>query len=158
MATVPTESEAPGTPVKPGTFTIATTGRIVPRRWWQVRVHPDVEHLREAAHKLRPEHGRDHWNQCFGVCHPVRFEENHHGQRKYPANGYAGLIRFATEFFTAEVVAHELVHAAAATYRMNVCRDVHLGADCGEHEEQFAYIYGELYNDLERQMWAADGG
>lgn len=49
---------------------------------------------------------------------------------------------------TSEIVAHELVHAAVAVYRMNVRGDVRLGEDCGEREEQLAYIYGELYGSL----------
>lgn len=137
--------------MKPATFTIATD-RIGPRRWWRVRIHSDVEHLRDAAHRHRPLHGRDWWNECFGCCHPTRWLEQEDGSRQYPVSGYAGLIRFSVDYFTAEIVAHELVHAAAATYRMNVCPDVRLGSGCGRREEEFAYIYGELYNDLERQL------
>lgn len=129
--------------VQPRLLRIATRGRVGPRRWWWVRVHADVHELRDAAHRMRPEHGRLWWNACCGCCQPV------HGE---PANGYAGIIRYAADCFTAEVVGHELVHAAAHTYRLNVHTDLRLGTGCRAREEDFAYIFGELFNDLERQL------
>jgi hypothetical protein len=54
-----------------------------------------------------------------------------------------------------EIVAHELVHAAATIYRIAVAHTINLGAGRGkahEHEEDFAYIYGELAADMQSKL------
>lgn len=139
------------------TFQIATD-RIGPRRWCWVRIHPSVEHLQDAAHRLRPESGRAHWDGCHGCFHPTPYW--HHdktGAIRYGANGFAGTLRLAEGRVTSEIVAHELVHAAAQVYRMNVTRDIRLGPGCRHREEALAYIYGELFASFEDQ-WHADDG
>lgn len=133
------------------TFRISTD-RIGPRRWWIVRVHDTADQFEDAAHRHRPHHGRDWWTGCRGCCHPVtqRLIVASDGTAQYvePASGYAGVLRFIEDWLTPEVVTHELMHAALATYRMNVCSDVRLGTGCGDREESLAYIYGELYASL----------
>lgn len=133
------------------TLTISTD-RIGPRRWWLIRIHDTAEQLREAAHRFRPWLGRSHWEDCCGCCHPLGWMNGGKGDQKWPANGYAGVIRYCEDWLTPEIVAHELVHAALWTYRMNVKSHANLGRECGEREEQLAYIYGELYADLERKL------
>jgi hypothetical protein len=132
-------------------FTISTD-RVGPRRWWWVRIHDNVDQLREAAHRHRPWYGRDHWDDTCGCCHPLGWLNGGKGDQHWPANGYAGVIRYSEDYLTSEIVAHELVHAALWTYRMNVTGDVRLGRQCGGREEQLAYIYGELYADLELRL------
>lgn len=117
--------------------------RIGTRRWFHVRVHPDVQHLQDAAAAYRL--GED-FTECCGCVHPV--------PEPAPNSGYAGLVRFAEDWLTPEVVAHELVHAALVVYRLNVAVDVRLGRGCFGREEQLAYIYGELYADFERRFHA----
>lgn len=124
-------------------LTIATD-RVPPRRWWLVRIHPTVEHLRAAARRHRPQHDAGWWDDCVGCCSAA--------PDPLPSNGYAGMIRYAETHLTSEIVTHELVHAAAATYRMNVATVIDLGPECGPGEEDLAYIYGELYADLERKL------
>lgn len=132
-------------------FTI-DTDRIGPRRWCTVRIHDTLDDLRNAAHKLRSERGRSGWNDCYGCFHPTWHWTNEDtGRREYSANGYAGLIRLATGHVTAEIVAHELVHAALQIYRMNVHQDVRIGKGCGGREEDLAYIYGELFHSFQTQ-------
>lgn len=132
-------------------FTISTD-RIGPRRWCRVRIHDTVEDLRAAAHRTRPHHGLDWWSECCGCFHPTTHRLN--GQTdtpRFPANGFAGTLRLARGWITSEIVAHELVHAAAQIYRMNAKRDIRLGTACGQREEELAYIYGELYAALDAQ-------
>lgn len=124
-------------------FTIATD-RVGPRRWWLVRIHATLEGLRAAASAYHP--GVD-FSQCYGACHTALWDTGH-GQR-YGQRGYAGIIRFAASHITGEIAAHELVHAAVATYRMQVREDVRLGRTVGAREEDLAYIYGELYAAFE---------
>ncbi|WP_409463592.1 hypothetical protein [Amycolatopsis sp. GA6-003] len=135
-------------------FSIATD-RIGPRRWCWVVVHPDLDHFRAAAIRTAPWHGTAYWDGCLGCFQPVAYRERHDGEAwvgRWPANGYAGILRLAEGHVSPEIVAHELVHASAQIYRMNVDRDVRLGDDCGEREEQLAYIYGELFASLPRDL------
>lgn len=140
-------------------FTISTD-RIGPRRWCWVRIHPDVEHLRDAGHRYRPaSRPRAWWDECMGCFQPTCYDRNDTtGEIRYPANGFAGVLRLSAPDITAEIVAHELVHAAASVYRMNVTRTVRLGdGHTGFHrEEDFAYIYGELYASFESGWHALD--
>lgn len=117
---------------------IATDGVHGPRRWFRVRIHDTVDQLRAAGSRYRP--GED-FTQALGLCHPVRHPA--------PANGFAGVIRFARSYLTGEIVAHELLHASLVVYRLNVRADVRLGNGCGEREEQLAWIHGALYADFE---------
>lgn len=68
----------------------------------------------------------------------------------WPENGLAGVIRLSAENLYPEVIYHELLHAACATYRMNVEVELNLGTayeDMGR-EEDLAYIYGQLAADM----------
>lgn len=136
-----------------------STERIGPRRWWLVVIHDTLTELQDAAHRYRPEMGRDWWTDCYGCCHPTTRQAHTaaDGTVTYsePVSGYAGMIRYTTEQLTDELVTHELMHAAVATYRMNVCADVRLGRGCGQREESLAYIYGELYASLLRHLTPA---
>lgn len=127
-----------------------------------VRVHSSPVEFRRAAHALRPHRdGVGHWDRCYGCFHPTCYRLNVDTKAiRYPANGYAGTLRLIDRDALAredvslpfdEIAAHELVHATATIYRMNVARTVNLGAGHGrsfEHEEDFAYIYGELAADM----------
>jgi len=131
------------------TFTIATD-RVSPRRWCRVRIHPTVEDLQAAAHRLRPDTRRAHWDGCFGCFHPSTYwQHDETGEIRYGRNGFAGTLRLAEGHVTSEIVAHELVHAALQIYRMNVTTEVRLGRQCASREESLAYIYGELYASFE---------
>jgi hypothetical protein len=138
-------------------FTISTD-RIGPRRWCWVRVHDNVDQLRDAQHRLTPSGPRGEMDSfgCFqSVPYRISYLTNPDGDGRWPANGYAGTIRLAEGWVTSEVVPHELVHAAAQIYRMNVARVVNLGEDCGDREEDLAYIYGELFADLQDKLEGA---
>jgi hypothetical protein len=130
------------------TFTIATD-RVGPRRWWLVRVHDNLDELRRAASAYHPDVD---FSQCWGCCHAAVWLDQDGKLVRYGHRGYAGVLRFAADHLTGEVVAHELVHAAVATYRMNIAQDVRLGRGVGEREEQLAYIYGELYAAFEARF------
>jgi hypothetical protein len=123
-------------------------------RWVRVRVHPDPEHLVAAALRVKPwERARD-WEGCLGCFQPVARRErftNGRWETRWPG-GYAGILRLARGHITAEIVAHELVHAACQVYRMNVARSIRLESDCGRREEQLAYLYGQLYADMEKGL------
>jgi hypothetical protein len=131
-------------------FTIATD-RIGPRRWCRVHIHDTVEQLRTAGYRTSPWHGRDWWDGCMGCFQPspVRIDAVTGVARE---SSYAGILRLANGWVTAEIVAHELVHAALHVFRMNVHPNVHLGPGCRRREEQLAYIYGELYASFEARF------
>jgi hypothetical protein len=126
--------------------------RIDPRRWCRVRIHDTVDDLRRAAHQLRPDTTAAWWDGCYGCFHPTwHYLNPDTGRRRYSPNGYAGLLRLADDHVTAEIVAHELMHAAVQIYRMNVHPDVRLGTNCGGREEHLAYIYGDLFTSFQTQ-------
>ncbi len=129
-------------------FTITTSGDRGPRRWWWVRIYPDVDAMRAAANRCSP--GTD-FSQAYGVCQTARWRTETGGLR-YGLRGYSGIIRLAEPHVTAEIAAHELVHAAVATYRMTVNNDVRLGRACSGREEALAYIFGELYAAFAQRM------
>ena len=131
-------------------FTISTD-RVGPRRWCWVRIHPTITHFEAAATRTSPWHPKDYWEGCRGCFQPAPYRERHvdgEWTGRWPTNGYAGVLRLIEGHTTPEIMAHELVHAAAQIYRMNVKRGIRLGEDCGEREEQLAYIYGELFTSL----------
>lgn len=117
-------------------FTISTSR--VARSWWIVRIHPDLDNLRRAAHRYRPQHGLTWWSECYACCQPVHSKPG----------GFGGILRFGQDHLYLEVLAHEVAHAAAATYRANIDPELNLGAECSDREEDLAYIYGELLADL----------
>lgn len=138
-------------------FTIATD-RIGPRRWCWVRIHDDVEQMRVAAQRLNPRVSVDRtgggWTDCYGCFQPAPAYP-HPQDPEWAANGYAGTIRLAKGWITAEIVAHELIHAAARIYRMNINRELRLGVECHGREEDLAYIYGELFAAMQDKLEGA---
>ena len=129
-----------------------------PRRWWRAVVHDSAMDLHAAAQRYNPKPAGETWDNVYGVHQPFGTYINREtNERRYPRNGFAGVIRFVAGHVTPEVVAHELVHAALWCYRMNHKRDVRLGTDCGPREEDLAYIYGELYASFETEWHASEG-
>lgn len=115
-------------------------------RWWWVIIHPTLAAM-QAAGVAWPWTDEDDLSGAEALCQPVGWWELEDDPtvRHYPDSGYAGVIRFARDYVHAENVAHELVHAAIATYRMNCASDVRLGQRCGRREEELAYLHGELF-------------
>lgn len=133
------------------TFTISTSGVHGPRRWWWVRIYPDLEAMRAAAARY---HRTADLAEAHAVCQPAEwFTET--GTR-YAGGGLAGVLRFAATELTGEIVGHELLHAAVAVYRQTVHRDVRLGVWCTGREEKLAYIFGELYTSFAQAMKASN--
>lgn len=134
-------------------------------RWFWVRIHADVRDLRAACHRTRPHLGRRYWDDAAAVCHSAtaryRDTDVEMAEPHWPANGYAGTIRFAADRMTPEIIAHELVHAACQVYRMNHALRVDLGdgfdLDSLGREENFAYIYGGLSREMDAQLVSRAG-
>jgi hypothetical protein len=129
-------------------------------RWWWVRVHSSAEDLRRAAYRYQPWTGKRFWaNDALGCCQHARPLVHEDADPDVPAPddllwpsyGFAGVIRFAAEALYPEVVHHEVLHAACATYRMNVAMDLHLGTGFTDmsREEDLAYIHGQLAADMD---------
>jgi hypothetical protein len=111
-------------------------------------VHATVVQLRAHAQRLNPSGG---WDDCLGGFQPPP-RYLHGDDPGWVRNGYAGTLRFAEPYVTSEIVAHELIHASLQIYRMNVDACVTLGSRVTEKEENLAYIYGELYAELEKKI------
>lgn len=132
------------TAARPESFRISTTDRIG-RRWWWVRLYHDVESLRRAAAAYAP--GVD-FSECYGVCQAARWYDEA-GAAHWGRGSFGGVIRYALPHLTGEIAAHELGHAALATYRGVVVLDPRFGRGIGEREEQLCYLFGELYASFE---------
>lgn len=133
------------------TFTIATSGDYGTRRWWLVRIHPTLAALRASAAAYDP---RTDYTTSYGVCHTAMWVDTVTGAAtRYGGRGYAGLIRLAATALTGATIAHELLHAAVAVYRMNHHQQVYLGGESGtDEEEHLARIFGELHQDFCRHV------
>ncbi len=127
-------------------FRIATTGRIGRRVWWMVRLYDDVATLRAHASNYDP---AADFSECYGVCHHARYHDDNGSLRPGP-KGYGGVIRYSLPHLTGEIAAHELAHAALATYRMVVADNPRFGTGIGFREEQLCYLFGELYASFEQ--------
>jgi hypothetical protein len=138
------------------TFVVRSRSSSVtgPARWVRVRVHPDPHHLIAAALRRSPWERAREWDGCLGCFQPAPARDHWDPDtatwvRRWPA-GYAGILRLVSGHVRVEIVAHELVHAAAQIYRMNIARHLRLGNTCGPREEAFAHIYGQLAADFDR--------
>lgn len=114
------------------------------RRWWIVKIYPTVGQLRAAARGYDP---RTSFSEAYGVCHHAMWTAPEEQQVYFGLRGYAGIIRLTDEHLTAEIVVHEIAHAAIAVYRMNIDTDVRLGTHISHQEEDLAYILGDLFGD-----------
>ena len=139
-------------------FRIWTTERIQPARWAWVRIHPDQPHMHAAAYRMAPHHGAEFHRLAAATFQPTPVYERYvDGEWETRVRPCVGTLRLVSGNVTAEIVAHELVHAACAVYRANVREHIRLGDACGDREEQFAYIYGELFADFQDQWEAFNG-
>lgn len=120
--------------------------------WWWVRIYDTPAELRDAAHRHHPWNGpRATWDRVDGCCQAAPYREriaDGTWQQILPRNKQLGVIRLTRTRLTIEVCAHETLHAALATYRMLVRRDVRLGTSVGPREEDLCYIAGELLDQL----------
>lgn len=130
-----------------------------PRRWLSVRVYDSVESLRIAAERYAGGPRGEFKNavacvQGFRPRFLVGPDGSVSGAPDWPRNGFAGVVRFAAEQMWTETIHHELVHAAAVVYRMNVAQDIQLGDAFTDmtNEESFAYILGELGADMDKAL------
>lgn len=129
------------------------------RRWFWVRVHSDRAAMLRAAYRMKPWLGKQFFSSdTAGLCHPVagRYRDTDLAfeNPRWPANGFAGTVRLVADNMDSAIIAHELVHAAAAIYRMNIAPSIDLGdgfADIGR-EEDFAYIYGGLAGEMDYEI------
>lgn len=141
-------------------FRIGTRGdeRTGPARWVRVVIHPDVADMHRLARRRSP------WSppeqETRGMFQPAPYREWFDAETKqwiriqrWPAS-YAGIMRLCRGWVTSEIVAHELMHAACAIYRMSVSRWIRLEDDCGHREESLAYIYGQLFAGFQ-EKWEA---
>lgn len=122
--------------------------------WWHVRIYDTEHELQDAAHRYHVANGawpdRDSWAGVAGCVQTALWREQTAGTWKQvlPANKLLGVIRLSRTHLTVEVLAHECLHAALATYRMLVKRDVRLGVGTDHREEALCYIAGELTDQL----------
>lgn len=116
------------------------------RYWMNVAVYDAAAELQAAAHALRPQHGRVHWDDCAGCFQP------HDGP-----SGYLGIMRLSRDNLTAELVIHEAVHAAVTfTWKSRGLQVIHLNPysahSMAEREEVLAHAVNDIAGALLRHL------
>lgn len=121
-------------------------------------VHEDLLSLRRAAarYSWQPFSAFSDAMACVQQV-PERWEVSQSGPDVgplYPRNGFAGIIRLSKDHLWPEVIHHEILHAAAVVYRLNVAKDIQLGTftDDTDAEENLAYIVGQLGADMDTKI------
>lgn len=125
--------------------------------YWWIYIYDHVDELREAANKYT--NGREpagiSWAETYGVHHPFIIE-NVSKSGKITRKKWVGIIRFAKDYVTPGIVAHELMHAALQDYRVDNEGPANFGwSDTQrkmEKEEHLAYIYGALFEELNQKL------
>lgn len=126
------------------------------RRWFWVRVYDSLPALRKsAANYSGGIEGVGHFANAIACVQRTAVifavEDTEECNPIWPGDGLAGVVRLEENSLYTSVIYHELVHAAAIVYRMNLHPTINLGD--GRHdlndEESFAYIYGELAADMD---------
>lgn len=130
-----------------------------------VYIHEDLDHLRSETKKFNKKTGsiRDNDDKILGIVHTQhRWKVYPNKQEKLRSN--LGIVRLSKMNLTPEIVSHELIHAALWIYRnaygtereFDIDNTSDYNADFGDNnskdEETFAYIYGELFEDLIKHL------
>lgn len=128
------------------------------RLYFWVYIYSNVEELRKAGNQHSKLIGSDdNFDECHGLCHTYdRFKIKEDGSEELVED--IGTIRLAITHLGTIYVSHELVHAALHLYRraasmiVNRKIDANFGSGCGSREETFAYMYGELFADMNHKL------
>lgn len=131
------------------TFTIGTsTSWSGPRRWWTVKIYPNLTSLRAASARFDP---TTDFSRCYACCQTQMFiVDADTGERRFGHRGYTGVLRFSRTELRSDLITHELLHAAMSIYRINFSRDIRLGKRIASlQEERICYIFCELYAAFE---------
>lgn len=125
-----------------------------PKRYIRIFLYDDVEDLRKAASRHYYNFADNRPDRAVGMFSPAPqrlFIDRNDNEIDKTDKHWAGVMRLCTEYLTYEVVTHECVHAAAAIFRMDIKKLIVLGYGAYEREEQFAYLVGNLCDDV---IWA----
>jgi len=128
-------------------------------RWFTVIIHDTLEQMRRAAATRRDDAGT--LATTGAIFQPALLRQRY-------VNGawvdsaptrHIGTMRLVRGHITAEVVAHECIHAALTIFRRDIADPITISDDVFEHEEHLAYIAGELIartSDAlhERDLWS----
>lgn len=115
-------------------------------------IHDTVEQFRDACARYSYNDPSGFWQSAVGAFHPVDDRQKYDKKKKRFVNTtpkhYAGTIRLWSGDVTPEIVVHEVVHAAARIFRLDIAKRVNLGTNCFQNEEWFAYIVGDLTHSV----------
>lgn len=115
-------------------------------------IHDTHEDFVKAASRYSYHAPSGHYDSAVGAFHPVDHREKYDKKKKRWINTtpkhYAGVIRLEKEWVVPDVIVHEVVHAAAHIWRLDISKRVNLGDNCYQNEEYFAYIVGDLADQV----------
>lgn len=129
------------------------------RRWLWVRLYDCLPALHTSAARYSRHNGGNEGIRHFkdSVACVQRVASAHSAEDTeqlhpiWPDDGFAGVVRLEQHHLYTSIIYHEIVHAAAIVYRMDVSPIILLGGGLDDltNEEAFAYIYGELAADMD---------
>jgi len=129
------------------------------RRWFTVIVHDTLEQMRRAAVTRMDD--ASSLATAGAIFQPALIRQRYVDGAWVDSapTAHVGTMRLVLGHITAEVVAHECVHAALTIFRRDIGDPVIISDDVFEHEEHLAHIAGELIartSDAlhERDMWS----
>jgi hypothetical protein len=133
------------------TVPVSKTPRVMyggPRRTVRIVIHATHALMLAAARRTTPVDWDD---DTAGCCHPVGLDQVYSPATdsyrwRFDSPHPMAIIRMHAAAVTAEILVHELMHAAAVIYRRDVCRDIRLGTGESslEREEILAHLLSEL--------------
>lgn len=130
------------------------------KRWLWVRLYDCLPALHRSAAQYSRRNGCmnegiGHFNGAVACVQRVASAHSADDPEQldpiWPDSGFAGVVRLERQHLYTSVIYHEIVHAAAIVYRMDVSPVIRLGDGLDDlvNEEAFAYIYGELAADMD---------
>lgn len=131
---------------------------ITTEYWFWVKIHPDLASLRAAAAEHdgwigapMPIRGAGdesgYYGRTLGVTHKfTRVTYTKHGEQvEYPN---IGIIRLAQGHIPPGIIAHELMHAVAWTFKLKYGPNMGAAYKNGWREEKLARMYGETFREM----------
>lgn len=114
-----------------------------------VYVYPTLEAMRTAAKRYSP---TETFDDAYGVTHCTTIQRIHPDQNAGPITARP-IIRLHAGNLGTEAVAHEMIHAATAIYGAHLDPDTPARDVLHNHDEPFAYLYGELLRRLVNRLY-----
>ena len=115
--------------------------------WVWVRVFDDLKSMRDYAKKAQPD---EDLNESFGYFHP--YWRKTLKDDEWTDNFNTGELILNKKHLGNVILSHELLHVAIWLWRRKY-KTLTLGKECNKKEEEFCYLYGDLFAEFVHLMY-----